>query len=76
MEDVIFIQSYLETFDLADVAVLVVVDPSDHFYTAIQGYAMPETVVYDRDGKLVLHARGTFVESELRVLIESLIIKE
>lgn len=37
---------------------VMVLDPRDHFYTAVGGYAMPEVVVYNRRGEVVLHERG------------------
>jgi uncharacterized FAD-dependent dehydrogenase len=33
-------------------------DTSDRFYKSIKGYAMPETVIYDPEGRIYFHARG------------------
>lgn len=49
--------------------VKILIDTTDHFYSTIGGYAMPETVVYKSDGTKAVHTRGTFKEDELRLLI-------
>jgi thiol-disulfide isomerase/thioredoxin len=36
----------------------VVLDPTDHFYTSVGGFAMPETLFYDKKGHLIEHVRG------------------
>jgi thiol-disulfide isomerase/thioredoxin len=50
-------QRYIATLpELANI--LVVIDVEDKFYTLTGGYAMPETVVFDNAGKIILHHRG------------------
>lgn len=39
-------------------SIIFALDPTDHFYHAIEGRAMPETVVFDRKGEQVLRFRG------------------
>ncbi len=41
-------------------------DPADEFYAAIGGFAMPETVFADRDGRVVVHKRGPMTLAEMR----------
>lgn len=48
-----------------------VLDTDDKFYTSIAGYAMPETVVYDKKGNVVYHARGVVDTEILRTYIQS-----
>jgi len=38
--------------------VTVIIDEEDTFYSQIEGYTMPETVVYNQNGEVVLHLRG------------------
>jgi len=42
-----------------------VLDNQDHFFAAIEGYAMPETIVYNQAGEIVLHKRGNLAPSEV-----------
>jgi thiol-disulfide isomerase/thioredoxin len=49
-----------------------IMDPSDHFFNANEGYAMPETVVYDQKGSIVLQQRGELREAELRSVLDGL----
>lgn len=72
MEQPAVIKSFLSTFSIDTHALLFLVDPTDHFYTAVGGYAMPETLVYDRDGKIIIHTRGTLTEEELRGYVDAL----
>lgn len=59
--------------------VTLVLDTEDHYYTSIDGYAMPETVFYDVKGNIVHQARGqltyedmkTFTEDALEASVES-----
>jgi thiol-disulfide isomerase/thioredoxin len=49
---------------------LMVLDPRDHFYTSVGGYAMPEVVVYNRRGEVVLHERGVANETNIKTAVE------
>ena len=73
-EDKEVIKSYMNIFSIPSTIVFLV-DPTDHFYKAIGGYAMPETIFYDGDGIIVSHKRGTLTEEELRTLVDSMISK-
>jgi len=50
-----------------------ILDPSDHFFTANVGYAMPETILYNKDGGVALHQRGNLQVDELRLALDSLL---
>lgn len=54
-------------------SVKVVIDTTDFFYTAIGGYAMPETVIYNREGTIIEHYRGTFNADELERKVSELV---
>jgi cytochrome c biogenesis protein CcmG, thiol:disulfide interchange protein DsbE len=50
-----------------------VIDPDDHLYGFTGGFAMPETLVFDKVGNIITHIRGTITRDELRnTLISSL----
>ena len=51
----------------------IILDPSDHFFAANVGYAMPETILYDEKGSIVLHQRGTLQIDELRSSVNALL---
>ncbi len=74
MEHTSTIRAYLGTFGIPE-EIPFLVDPGDTFYKAIGGYAMPETMFYDKRGVLVSHVRGVITEDELRRTIEELIAK-
>lgn len=46
-------------------------DPEDTFYDAIGGFAMPETVFYDKTGSIVAHARGFMGIDDMRERVEA-----
>lgn len=72
MENSGVIKSYLSTNNITD-SVKIIIDPTDNFYKAIGGYAMPETVFYNADGKLVHQARGVLTADALQQITESII---
>lgn len=49
-----------------------IVDMTDNFYKAVGGFAMPETLVYNKDGAIAHHARGVLNIVELEALVASL----
>jgi thiol-disulfide isomerase/thioredoxin len=75
MEERPVIRSFVSTFGVGDGLVLLV-DPTDNFYKAIGGYAMPETIFYHRDGTIAFHKRGVLTEDELNLYIEEIIRKD
>ncbi len=52
--------------------VVIALDPRDHFYTAIGGYAMPEIVVYDAQGKIVMHEQGVTNKANIKAALQTL----
>lgn len=54
-------------------SVVVVLDPSDHFYTSINGYAMPETVIYNQKGDVIKHIHGVINRDELKSSINEIL---
>lgn len=50
---------------------LMVLDPRDHFYGAVDGYAMPEVVIYNRRGEVVLHERGVANEAVIKAQVDA-----
>lgn len=47
-----------------------VLDPDDRFYESIGGYTMPETIFYDRTGKIVHHNRGSMTQDEMNQYVK------
>ncbi len=66
-------RAFLDPLNLGS-AIQILRDPDDSFYTEIAGYAMPETVFIDPDGKVFFHQRGPMkldeVEAKIRALRE------
>jgi thiol-disulfide isomerase/thioredoxin len=65
-------ERYMNTLPSLD-NLLIILDPTDHFYTAVAGYAMPETVIFDTRGDIILHIKGVVkvadIEAELEILL-------
>ena len=45
-------------------------DETDQFFTTVTGFAMPESVFYNKKGNIVSHVRGTMTETDMRAKIE------
>jgi len=54
----------------------IIIDTTDQFYNAVAGYAMPETVVYDRNGELLFHERNPQTKENLRALLDQALLIE
>lgn len=67
-------ERFLKTVGISD-SLRLVLDPEDRFYKSIQGYAMPETIVYDQKGNIVYHARGVVDIGELREHIDATLLR-
>lgn len=50
-----------------------IVDTSDQYFSTIEGYTMPETIVFDQTGQIVYHARGTVNPQALQAAISALL---
>ncbi|MES2966514.1 MAG: TlpA disulfide reductase family protein, partial [Patescibacteria group bacterium] len=53
-----------------------ITDVNDFFYAGIDGYAMPETVVYDTDGKIIEHIRGVVTKEQLERILDGILAQE
>jgi thiol-disulfide isomerase/thioredoxin len=53
-----------------------IIDVNDFFYAGIDGYAMPETIIYDSKGKIIQHIRGVVVKSELETILNQILEAE
>jgi thiol-disulfide isomerase/thioredoxin len=51
----------------------IIYDPNDYYYKTIGGYAMPETVIFDRLGRVVSHERRQLSYEDLAQIIQSLL---
>lgn len=74
MEAAGVIRAYKDGFNLPN-SFVYLLDPSDNFYKSIGGYAMPETMFYDRDGVLIHHKRGVLTESELNQYTDAIFVE-
>lgn len=59
---------FLETYNISE-DVMLVLDYDDRYFKSIEGYDMPETVVYDKSGNIFHHERGAMSASKLRRII-------
>lgn len=50
-------ERFLSTMDSLP-NLVVILDEADNFYTASLGYAMPETIVFDKFGQVIAHFHG------------------
>lgn len=48
-----------------------VIDTTDEFYFAAEGYTMPETVIYDQNGVIVSQIKGAIRTEDLRALLSN-----
>lgn len=62
-------ERFLRSIGVSD-EVKLVLDPDDRYYESIGGYAMPETLIYDRQGEIVFHQHGTVSAEVLRANIQ------
>ena len=64
-------ERFLKQVDVTN-SLSLVLDPTDHYYHSIEGYAMPETVVYGRNGEILKHFRGEVQIEELKQVLDSI----
>jgi thiol-disulfide isomerase/thioredoxin len=48
-----------------------ILDNTDHFFKTIDGFAMPETIVYDALGNELFHKRGVLDLAELEAVLDA-----
>lgn len=51
----------------------IIYDSADNFFSKVDGYAMPETIVFDKEGTVAVHYRGLVKTGELSEMLDSLI---
>ncbi|MCD5380964.1 MAG: TlpA family protein disulfide reductase [Candidatus Pacebacteria bacterium] len=54
----------------ADRNIILILDPADRFYESIEGFSMPETVFYDREGNIIHHNHGSMTSEKISLYIE------
>lgn len=59
---------YLRSLDLTN-DVQLVLDPNDRYYKSINGYTMPETVIYDSAGNIIKHIHGEVTKDEISYIV-------
>lgn len=61
-------KSFLQFYNLES-SLELVLDPKDHFFDSIGGYAMPEIILFNKDGDVIHHKRNLLREEELVALL-------
>lgn len=51
--------------------VILVLDPTDRYYAAVGGYAMPEVVIYNERGEIINHFRGVAPIADIEASIST-----
>jgi thiol-disulfide isomerase/thioredoxin len=70
-EDGVTAERFLNHYNLwSDVELLL--DPTDHFYKSIGGFAMPETVIFDKNGSVAAHFRGIVSQQDIESALQNL----
>lgn len=62
---------FLQTIDQPE-GVLMVLDPRDNFYQATGGYAMPEAVIYNKNGVILNHSHGIASYEDIKATLEQI----
>jgi thiol-disulfide isomerase/thioredoxin len=75
MEDPTTARAYLSTIPEYP-HIEFVIDTHDTFYKTVGGYAMPETIIYDRIGNIVYHTRGQLRREEVEPILRGLITED
>jgi thiol-disulfide isomerase/thioredoxin len=65
-------ERFLSLIEVSD-KVELILDPEDRFYSSIAGYSMPETIIYDKSGKIIYHGRGVVNKNDLKHHLDNLI---
>ena len=71
-EDPYSAERFLATID-EPTSVRYILDPSDYFFAQSEGYAMPETIVYNKEGGVVLRQHGSLRPDELRTVLNNIL---
>lgn len=70
-EDSYSAERYLNTIQKPD-NLQYLLDPTDYYFKNSTGYAMPETIVYNKKGEVVLHQRGELRIDEVKETLNKL----
>ena len=66
---------YLTTIPSTE-GIIMVLDPTDRFYAAVGGYAMPEVVIYNQKGEIINHLRGVAPKVDIQASVSAALITE
>jgi thiol-disulfide isomerase/thioredoxin len=69
-EDIYTAERYLQTITIP-AGVEMILDAEDFYFKNTAGYAMPETVVFDKEGNIVLQQRGELRLDEVKHSIDT-----
>lgn len=75
MEDALRVKNYLKSLGPLN-EIIFVQDLTDAYYKRIEGFSMPETIIYDRAGAIILHRRGAMSEEELEAAVQTALNQE
>lgn len=67
------VQSFLKVLSI-DNAITLLLDSNDTYYSSIDGFSMPETLIYDKKGNIVQHFRGAMTESAIVLAIDKALV--
>lgn len=56
-------------------AVEVIIDQADQFNTKVEGFAMPETVLFDKNGDIILRLYGDDRQAEITKKLDELLVR-
>jgi thiol-disulfide isomerase/thioredoxin len=65
-------EAYLNSIGKEE-GLIYIIDTTDHFFRSLEGYAMPETIVFDVVGNEVFRKRGALNPEELESVLASLV---
>lgn len=54
-------------------SITIVIDETDAYYKAAEGYAMPETRIYDTSGNVVFVKRGPVTQAEIEAALDEVV---
>lgn len=69
-------RAYLEAHGISVRDLTVLLDPQDVFYRAVQGVGMPETLIVNTRGQIVLQRHGPMTFAEMERFVQSLVHDE
>lgn len=67
-------RAYLSSIGAPD-SIEYIIDSNDSFFVYFDGYAMPETIVFDSIGNPIFHKRGSLIGDELERVIDEYVQK-